>query len=339
MDQPWLFAVGVIVVVAALADLALTTVRVGDRRGPVTAAVTRVVWRTALVGDPGHQRRSVAGVAVTLSVLVVWVALLLLGFACMFLSETDAVIDSSSGSPASALGRFAYAAGGLAGAGASLLAGGAGWQLVNNISALVGLTVAALAVTFVLQVVSSVTGERAMAANVAALGTTPADAVATGLRADADTFRNQLTSIANQLSFAAESHLAFPMLEFFHSTDPVTSVAVAVARYDEMVLLMHHAAPDENETTVRVGRAAVDRFLKTSKSSRAAGASAIEAPPLPALAALTEVADVTDLENRLSSESERRSRLLALVQHAGWTWQDVEGARMDGTSRTASNRP
>lgn len=324
MDQPWLFALGVAVVLAALADLVLTTIRVGDRRGPITAGVARAVWQAALMGRPGHQRRSLAGVVVTVAVLLAWVGLLLVGFACMFLSETNAVIDSSSGTPASAMGRFAYAAGGLAGAGASLLAGGAGWQLVNNASALVGLTVAALAVTFVLQVVSSVTGERAMAAEVAGLGTTPADAVAAGVRSDPGTLRNQMTSIASQVSFAAESHLAFPMLEFFHSTDADTSVVVAVARYNEMLLLLQHIAPGQNETTVRIGRSAVDRFVETSGAKPH---STAEVPPLPALGPLMDVADVSgpDLRQRFASESERRSRLHALVQHAGWTWQDVDG--------------
>lgn len=175
----------------------------------------------------GHQRRSLAAVAATVPVLAAWVLLPLAGFTCMFLSEVDAVIDSSAGTLTSALGRLAYAAGGLAGAGASLVAGSAGWQLVNNASAIIGLTVAALAVTFVLQVVTSVTGGRAMAADVSALGTTPAEAVAAGLRSDVEAFRSQLTAISSQVSLAAESHLAFPMIGYFHSADAETSVPIA----------------------------------------------------------------------------------------------------------------
>lgn len=293
MDLPWLLAVGVAVVLAALIDLLLTTVRVGDRRGPITAVIAHTVWRAVMLGRASHQRRSLAGVAATVAVLAAWVVLPLVGFTCMFLSEVDAVIDSSSGTPTSALGRLAYATGGLAGAGASLVAGSAGWQLVNNVAALVGLTVAALAVTFVLQVVTTVTQERAMAGGVAALGTTPADAVTAGLRSDVETFRSELTAIASQVSLSAESHLAFPMIEYFHSADAATAVPIAVARYDEILALLDQRAPDEHETTVRVGRAAVDRFLHTSSL-------------------------VTD-------HVDRRSRLRALVQHAGWSWAHVEG--------------
>lgn len=321
MDQPWLFVLGIIVVLAALADLVLTTVRVGARRGPVTAVVARAVWRGTLVGRPSHHRRSLAGLAATVAVLLGWVGLLWGGFTLMYLSDADAVMDSSSGMPASGLGRLAYGAGGLAGAGASLLAGGAGWQLVNNVSALIGLTVAALAVTFVLQVVTSVTSERAMASELWGLGPTPADVVETGLRSDVDALRNTLSSVASKLSFAAESHLAFPMLGYFHSGDARTSVPLAIARYDEMLTLLEHAAPGRHAITVRSGRAAVDRFMGTSEFHGAASGP----PPVPALGRLAASNDLDreQIERGVASDHVRRARMRALVQQAGWTWDDL----------------
>lgn len=322
MDQLWLFVLGSIVVAAALTDLLLTTVRVGARRGPITAVVARVTWGVMLVGRPSHQRRALAGLVATVAVLVAWVVLLWAGFTLMYLSDVEAIMDSSANAPASALGRLAYAAGGLAGAGASLLAGGAGWQLVNNVSALVGLTVAALAVTFVLQVVTSVTGQRAMASRLRGLGPTPADAVETGLRSDIDAFRSTLGSVGSELSLAAESHLAFPMLGYFHSGNPSTSVPLAIARYDEMLTLLQHAEPGGHEITVRSGRAAVDRFMATSEFHDAAP----EPPPVPRLDRLAAASDLDqdELERRVASDHVRRARMRTLVEQAGWTWDDID---------------
>lgn len=239
MDQPWLFVIGVAVVLLSLYDLLATTLAVGAGRGPIGETVARASRGIGHLGRPTHARLRVVGVAAAALVPSLWVGLLWLGFALMFLSDAQAVLDSASQQPASVLGRIAFAAGGLAGAGAGLLAGTEVWQLANNVAAIVGLAVVTLGLTYLFQVVTHVTTDRAMASRIAGRGRSPSEAVATALRRDdLRTFPSQLTDIADRLSLAAQGHLALPLLRFFHTGDRDTSVALNLARYEEMLTLL-----------------------------------------------------------------------------------------------------
>lgn len=191
---------------------------------------------------------------------------------------------------------------------------------MNNVGAIVGLALATLSLTYVLQVVTAVTDERTVASDIAALGSTPDDAVASALRSVGfRTFPLQLSSIAEGLSATAQAHLAFPMLQFFHSQEPASSVAVNLARFDEIVTLLDHAVPEDHVPTVRAGRSAVDRFLATLDLP----ASPCQPPPVPSLTTLRDVrGDIVDDEAFAAAVADlapRRSALQSLVRAGGWS--------------------
>lgn len=255
---------GCLIVAGVLIDVVWTTITAGGGRGPLSSALARGLWKAGLAGRPGHRRREVVGVAVTAAVPAIWVLLSWAGFAVMVLADAGSVVDAASQQPTSALGKVSFAAGSLAGAGSSLVAGSPAWELVNNVGAIVGLALVTLSLTYVLQVVTAVTDARTVASDIAALGSTPDDAVASALPSvGLGTFPLQLSSIAEGLSATAQAHLAFPMLQFFHSQEPASSVAVNLARFDEIVTLLDHAVPEDHVPAVRAGRSAVDRFLAT----------------------------------------------------------------------------
>lgn len=326
IDHLWMALVGVAVLAFVLADVVTTTLAVGAGRGPLSDLVARATKRVSRVGGANHRTLQVSGVLGAAAVPVVWVALTWLAFAIMFLADDDAVVVASSQAPAAALGRIAYAAGGLAGAGASLVAGTETWELVNNVAAIVGLGLVTLGLTYLFQVVTSVKSERAMASRIAALGSSPVEAVAAAHRCgDLGTLPSQLLSIASELASAAQGHLALPLLELFHSPDRDSAASVNLARFDEMLSIIAHALPDEHVPLVRSGRVAVDDFIGTIGLRR----EHAPAPPVPSLAPLRAVgADVVDddtFRRRFAAESERRSRLRTYVESELWTWEDVAG--------------
>lgn len=326
LNQPWLVVVGLTVVVTALVDVTVTTLGVGAGRGPLSDAAARFIGACGQVGRPTHRRLRWLGIVGAAAIPAMWVVLLWVGFALMFLADTEAVVVASSQSPAAALGRVAFAAGALAGAGAGLTAGTQGWQLVNNVAAVVGLAVVTLALTYLFQVVTRVSAERATASRIAGLGPSPVEAVATALRRPGlGTFPSQLTSIAESLSIAAQGHLALPMLQFFHSGDPHTSVGLNLARYDELLSVLEHAVPEQLPETVTPCRTAVDGFLDSLRLPDRTP----ESPPVPDLGPVREVRDDVpdhaEFERRVAERSSRRRQLLALVQQERWTWDQVSG--------------
>lgn len=326
IDHLWLVLLGVVVLVVVLVDVITTTLAVGAGRGPLSDLVAQTTKRLSHLGRASHRRLQVAGVLGAVAVPVLWVVLTWVAFTLMFLADDDAVLVAASGAPAAALGRLAYAAGSLSGSGASLVAGTETWELVNNVAAIVGLALMTLGLTYLFQVVTSVKSERAIASRIAALGASPAEAVAAALRdGDLGALPGQLLTIAGDLASVAQGHLALPMLELFHSTDRDSSASVNVARFDEMLSIIRHISPDEHLPTVRSGRKAVDDFLRTITITRDDAGT----PPLPSLAPLrstgAEVIDDEAFAQRMAEGSERRARLRAYVEAERWTWDDVAG--------------
>lgn len=328
IDHLWLALLGAAVIAVALFDLVVTTLSVAAGQGPLARVVAGGVSGLARAGTLGHRQLRRLGIVGAISMPVVWVALTWTGFALMFLADDDAVLVAASQEPAAALGRIAYAAGGLAGAGASLVAGTETWELVNNIAAIVGLAIMTLGLTYLFQVVTSVKSERSTSSMIDALGRSPAEAVAVALRAPGmGTFPQQLTDIAAGISSTAQGHLALPMLRFFHSAEPDTAVPVNLARYDDILLILDHALPDGHAPTVRAGRHAVEAFLATLRLPEPDGAI----PPVPDLAPLRavrdDVVDDATFAERCRDDASRRARLLAYVASERWSWDDVATPR------------
>lgn len=323
MNTP-LLIVGALLVVVVLVDVVWTTITAGGGRGPLSNAVARGLWRVGRVGAPGHRRREVLGVVVAAAVPALWVLLAWGGFTLVFLADDQAVVDAATQQPTSALGRVAFAAGGLAGAGASLVAGSPPWELVNNLSAIIGLALVTLSLTYLLQVVNAVTSERTVASQIAGLGPAPVEAVAHASTAPGlGTLPLQLSSIAESLSSAAQAHLAYPMLQFFHSQDLNSSVAVNLARFDDIITILDYGMPDDHTPTVRAGRSAVDRFLSTLQLP----SEPAQPPPPPSLTALRrrcpDVVDDPGFAAAIAPLDTRRSKLHTYVREEGWEWRDV----------------
>lgn len=148
----WSFVAGVALVGVAFVDLVWTTIAVSHGRGPLTNAVGYGIWRLA-VRTGRHRVLQWTGYLVVLLVPLLWIALVWAGFVLMFLSEPGSVQQASPPyADASRVATLAYVTVGLAGAGAGFVAGGPLWQLLNNISALVGLALFTFVLTYLFQV-------------------------------------------------------------------------------------------------------------------------------------------------------------------------------------------
>lgn len=269
----------------------------GERRGPISDVVARTVTRLGGYGRPSHPRRQMLGVVTAVSVPAVWLWLLWTGFALMFLSDDDVVLVAATQRPVEGLGRLAYAAGGLAGAGAGLVAGTATWQLVNNASALAGLALVTLSLTYLMQVVSAMVNERSVMSQVAALAPHPDEALQQAMGPPGGgTLPLQLVLIGQGISEAAQRHLAFPMLQYFHGSSRATAAPANLARYHAVLAGLEQRTGAEHRPTIIAGRAAVEDFLGTLR-----------------------LQDVP-------KDADRREKVSAFLEQEGWTWDDVADA-------------
>lgn len=332
--------VGVGLVALALVDVYVTTIAAAAGGGPFTRAVSAGVRRTALAlpHRDVHRRLQRSGHAVLLTVVFGWLLLIWGGFALLFLSDPNSVMNSSTVEPADVVAKLAYAAGALAGAGAGYVATSGGWEFINNLAALVGLTWAALTLTYLLQVVTAASKRRAMAVRILGIADDPVTMAAAGA-ADRELglLGQHLTALAEEVALVARYHHALPVLSYFHVGERHASVEIAVAVLDEALTVLEARDGGVPHAAVGPMRAAIGELLDTLPSPDGAP------PPVPADSELERAGlqlDPDRLARYAEQLSERRRRLRWLVEGRGWDWSaDVLVRSRDGVASRTPRHP
>lgn len=271
-----------------------------------------------------HGLLAFAGPALLVVAFLMWVGLLWAGWLLVFSAEPAAVVEPSSGETASLAGRVYYVGFVLftLGTGDYAPVGGT-WEVLSAVASLSGLSVATLAITYVLTVVSAVVAKRHLAGSIHSLGRTPEELVRRAW--DGSGFsglEQQLPALASALEVHTQRHLAYLVLHYFHSADWRTALGPAVAVLDDTLLLLAEGVvPDARPSPAVVvpTRSTVESFLGTLRESFIAEAEAL--PPLPDFAYLEEAGIPVMQQERFAGAaavaSHRRRLLLGLVRDAG----------------------
>lgn len=312
-----LVALGALVLLLIVADLLWTTLAPAAGGGPLTTWIGRAAWRAA-TRRPRHRRLQLIGYGILLAVLATWVGGTWLGWALVFHGSTGAVVDAASGEPASSIGRVAFAAGGITGAGAGYTAGSGAWQLANNMAALLGLAEFTLAITYLFQVVTATAHKRAVAQAITGLGDSPWAMVAAG-RGDASlgAVGQQLSNLTVDLALVARQHRSLPVLHYLHAPVGGAAVEVAIARLDEAMAIARCCDVSVG-LTQPLRRIIVDYLDSVPVRVDAA------APPPPDIP-VAEVAGCVG--EAVENDGPHRARLHGLVVQNAWEWIDVDGRR------------
>lgn len=320
---------GLLVVVLAMFEALRTTLAVGNVAGPVTGWVNHGLWTLAL-RTRSRRVLQAAGVPLTLNALVIWLALLWVGWTLLFSADAGAVVSAGSGVAAGFWERAYFTGNTLFTLGSGeLLPNGVGWQLMTVVATINGLFVITLGITYLVPVAQAATERRRMAAVIDSLGARPDDVVIDAWdEGRYGALRHYLMTMAPDVALLAQRHLAYPVLHYFHSGHVHTAAAPMIARLDEIVTLLRCALrePDRPDPYVtRPLHEALTQFLDTLGSAFVDAAPV--GPPLPPLdriraAGLPTVSD-EEFATALQRHDQRRRLLLALVHNDGWAWGDV----------------
>jgi hypothetical protein len=265
-----------------------------------------------------------------LTVFAVWVALLLAGWALIFASADAVVLDSRTQQPAGAVGLLYFVAYSVFTLGNGDYAPqGEPWQLATAAMAGSGLFLITLAITYLLPVLSAVVDKRALASQISALGSNPAQIVITAWDGHGFAgFALQLVVLTSMLGRLAEQHLAYPVLHFFHTPDRQKASAPAIASLDEALTVMQLAVPAQHRlapVVLQPARRAIASYLETVASPMLG--SADRTPPPPDLTEVSHARIPTlaydEFTAALDGLADRRRQLATLVLNGGWTWEEL----------------
>ncbi|MES1929664.1 hypothetical protein SADO_10419 [Salinisphaera dokdonensis CL-ES53] len=346
-NHPLLALLGAVLVLAVAYDGARTTLS-ASASGPITRRLSAVLWGALLFVHrrrPRHTMLERAGTWITLSLIVTWVLLAWLGWALVFCATPGAVQNSTTMLSASFFDRVYFAGFTLTTLGVGDFAPkGIVWQLLTVIAAGNGLLLFTMSITYAIPIISAATEKRQLALAINTLGESPLaicrNTVGDG---DFDVLRSQLEQIETAIADAGQKHLAYPILHYFHSADTMTALPLALARLDQTLTIVDHAAPQLPAATrarIAITQRTIERFMATLESAFIRASD--QRPDIPDLDAVTDLpffeTDAQALQNRLAS-LERQPLMHAYVRDDGWRWEAVWDAENADEAATGEAPP
>ncbi|WP_408958430.1 two pore domain potassium channel family protein [Natrinema sp. 74] len=326
--------VGIALLVGGVVDILWTTLWVDGGSGPFSGRLTTAVWKGLRKATRDHNKSlSLAGPLTLTLTLAMWIAFIWVGWTLIFSSVPNAVVNTRTGGPADWWGRFYYVAYTMFTDGNgdyTPLYGGDVWEVISGFTTASGMAFVTLGVSYVLTVLGAVSDKRAFASSVTGLGRRSEAFVRAGWNGENfDGLERTLESLGSDLSLLAEQHKSYPILHYYHSEQGERASAVAVPILDESILLFRHAVPDEHApdpAIVETVRASSESFLETLDESFIEPEPAV--PRSPNLERLREddIPTVSDREfaEALAEETDRRRRLLGVVEADAWEWPPLE---------------
>lgn len=336
----WFLAPGLALLALAIYDALHTTLARGA--GPLTRLASATVWRFTRSG-PGRRISgalfSQLGLVILLTVILLWVLLLWGGWALVFLSTESAVINATTREPADAWSRIYFV-------GYTLVTLGLGdyqpagdlWQMLTTLTALSGLFVLTLAISYVLPVLQAAVHRRATAATLWGLGATPEEVIRTTWSEErgCSSLEQHLIGLAPALTQLAQQHIAYPVLHHFHGDRRREALAPSLAVLDEALSIIEHGLDADclGPGALRPARAAIGTLLDRLEDQSVDPAD--ETPPPPPLGGLRRDgypvrSEAAFREALREDECDRRRRLLlGLVRAEGWDWDRVLGDGSEG---------
>ena len=334
-----LVGLGLALILVVILDVVWTAAAAGSGSGPLSGRLSARLWRLALaVGrrpeGPRHRFLTVTGISLVVVVVLVWATAAWAGWLLVFSASDGAVVDAASGAPAGLVERAQFAGASLFTLGGDELSAGSGvWEFAAIGATATGVVFVTLAISYFVPVASALADVRQLGAYISSLGQTPEELLSRAWGGGSfKGLEQHLVAITPLVHALAELHLAYPVLQYFHSGRERTSTALSLVVLDEsLTLLRDGVAPEARPDPVTVDPLvrAVGWYLDTVQVTFVSDTP----EPLPPcdLDALRRAGIPTVADERyrsaLAAQGPRRCQLAGLLVDDGWLPQAWERRR------------
>ncbi|MGE0491319.1 MAG: potassium channel family protein [Vulcanimicrobiota bacterium] len=324
----WFTLLGLPLLALAFWDVLHTTLHL-DGGGPLTRLFSDGAWKVLLAGRrrgwTSHEAISRFSPFLLAWLLLVWNGLVWVGWTLVFCSDSHAVVDTFAHHPATPLDRLYFV-------GNTILTLGLGdfrpngfpWELLTVAAGGSGYFLMTLSVAYLLPVYSAAIQKRQTASYVSSLGTTPEELVEA--YRDGLLLKGHLRELHRQVLMLSEKHRAYPVLHFFHGSNPDLSLALRMATLDEgLSLLQFGLAEDVSRLPIKPLRQSISRYLDTLEEAHMEPSK--QPPSSRDLSRLRDLGFETvsqaEYDERLTELAMHRRCLLGLVVCHGWEWSQI----------------
>jgi hypothetical protein len=323
-----LLVTGIIITIWAFIESLWTTIWVDGNSAPITSRLTTFIWRTmrSFISRKNHRLLSLSGPLILFLTIVLWISFIWLGWTIIFYSDTNSIIakDNSSIKFVDTLWYVAYLMFTIGNGDYSPSAGI--WKFLSSIVGMGGMLMITLSVTYILQIISAVVNKRSLASQITSIGKTAEDFVMEQWNGEGfGAIELQMQSITSQIATITGQHLAYPILNYYHSAKFENSLPVATAIYDDALTLIAAGVKKEYHpptTILTSGRQTINNFLHTLQAAFIKAAD--DNPPPPDLNKLKEANIPTvseeEFQQKLKGLQERRKLISGMIKNDAWHW-------------------
>ena len=325
-------AAGVLILAGNALDIVWTALGTHGG-GPISTPVTDGVWKIARAAHkrrPNHRALSFVGSINLVVLLSWWILLLWVGWFCMFNARTDSVVDPHTRKPAETMGRIYYTAYAISTMGnGDFVPTSTRWRMTTSIATLSGFMTVSMTITFLMSVLSAVVVTRTLGSYISDLGRTPIQILTRSWDGkNFDSLNDHFLDMTGMIHTFTEQHLAYPVLQYFHSEHERTATALRLAALHELVLLLCHGVAEEvrmppmvilpmEDALEAMGRVLGSKFIKSAEN-------APPPPPLDLLRSLSiPTADEKDYAEAVRACEDSRRFFAGLLKDDGWPWERI----------------
>lgn len=324
--------------IAAIALIALTlwdvfiTIFSADGAGPITRFWSGLLWGGLL---RIHRRRrihrllSLAGPFILLASILLWYVLLGVGLFLVFAAHPDSVVNNNTGLPVDLSEKVYFVSTTISSLGyGDLVPSGFPWTLASTLATLAATAVITVSLSYVLSVLSAAIERRKLAQAIFGLGKTIPDFMGQAWPDGSHhPLHGHLVTLASEIDHQGLKHLAYPILKFFHATNPELSPARALLLLSDSFFILGIAPPE------RQPPAGVRRLVESSVAGYVEKSALDLVTPEPEeeeeeevperfLRAAREAGGLrpgdSDFSRALAEYLPLRARLVALAREDGW---------------------
>ena len=325
--------IGVLLYVVIAIDILQTTLSM-QGGGWITSRASHLFWKV-LLSISGRNGRSWllghTGYLLLTSIVFSWVISLWASLTFILYGIPGAIVESTTKIPAD-FGELVYYSG------YSLSTLGMGdYVATTNIAKLItsfysftGLILLTMSVTYFVPVLDAVIVQRQLGVKLRSLGESPQTIIINGWNGkNFDRLINKIEGISDLIIKYSQQHRAYPVVHYFHNTDPDTAVILQLARlYEALQILSCQVSEDIKPAAedLKPLKVAYKNYFKVIKQVTHFSFDSKE-PAWANIAWLQESQLVPeDLKKLELADMEKDQRVFfnSLILLDGWSWENVD---------------
>lgn len=325
------FISGILLLLLTMYDFFFTTLS-GGGAAFITRFITFISHKSLQLCVKWFGRRAyrLSGMAVNLSILLVWVILIWIGLYFIFSTDPEAIVNDKgrmannwerlyfTGYTLSTLGLGNFAPTSMA------------FELLTSIFSFFGFIFFTTSMTYLVSVSSAVIHKRSLALSIRNLGKTPEEMVYRLLNQDTSFSRQNLASLQEKIERHSVNLQAYPVLQNYANSEIPGSLSLNLVTLDEALsILLNSKEGEKMKNALSAIRGSVTYFLNHVESNFSRTIGKEEGPDIKKLRGWEIISSSSINDPKLVR---RRKILGGLLKSESFKWKDVYDSKSSAES-------